>query len=91
MIPPQTTQKRSPLEALRPIEIFSDLREEQLQWFATSSEERTLSPGDALLHEGDPADAPERQLQFEQYQRRVSPGAGLNQLIEIPSLFTVPL
>ena len=75
MIPPQTTQKRSPLEALRPIEIFSDLREEQLQWFATSSEERTLSPGDALLHEGDPADALFVLLEGEIRGRRENGGA----------------
>jgi len=43
--------------ALRSIDIFSDLREDQLQWFISNAEERTLSPGDALLQEGDPADA----------------------------------
>jgi CRP-like cAMP-binding protein len=75
VIPPQTTQKRPPLEALRPIEIFSDLREEQLQWFATSSEERTLSPGDALLHEGDSADALFVLLEGEIRGRRENGGA----------------
>ena len=43
--------------ALRQIEIFSDLREDQLQWFASKAEEIRLSPGQLFLHEGDPADA----------------------------------
>jgi len=47
-----------PLEAaLRKTAIFSDLREDQLQWFASKGEVLRLSAGDALLHEGDPADA----------------------------------
>jgi signal transduction histidine kinase len=49
---------RQPVEtALRQIEIFSDLRDDQLQWFASNSEELRFSPGDVLIHEGDPADA----------------------------------
>jgi signal transduction histidine kinase len=49
---------RPPLEAaLRQIEIFSDLRDDQLQWFSSNSEELRLCPGDLLLREGDPADA----------------------------------
>ena len=43
--------------ALRKIEIFSDLEEDQLKWFASSAQEILLAPGDILLHEGDPADA----------------------------------
>jgi signal transduction histidine kinase len=42
---------------LRQIEIFSDLREDQLEWFASSADEISLDPGDVLLREGDPADA----------------------------------
>jgi signal transduction histidine kinase len=49
---------RQPVEAaLRQIEIFSDLRDDQLQWFASNSEELRFSPGDVLIREGDPADA----------------------------------
>jgi signal transduction histidine kinase len=49
---------RQPVEAaLRQIEIFSDLRDDQLQWFAANSEELRFSPGDVLIREGDPADA----------------------------------
>jgi signal transduction histidine kinase len=50
--------EKQPIEpALRQIEIFADLRDDQLQWFASNSEEIRLSPGEVLLHEGDPADA----------------------------------
>src|SRR5580704_13184179 len=42
---------------LRQIEIFSDLRDDQLEWFASSAEEIVLDTGDVLLHEGDAADA----------------------------------
>ena len=46
-----------PETALRQIEIFSDLREEQLQWFVASGEQLTLAPGEILIVEGAPADA----------------------------------
>jgi signal transduction histidine kinase len=42
---------------LRQIEIFSDLRDDQLEWFASSADEIVLDPGDVLLREGDAADA----------------------------------
>ena len=57
MMPPQAAEKPSLESALRKIEIFSDLREDQLQWFISSAEEQTLAPGEVLLREGDPADA----------------------------------
>ncbi len=41
--------------ALRRIEIFADLRDDQLQWMASHGKELRLAPGDALLREGDPA------------------------------------
>jgi len=53
---PLSPHQLPPAAALRSIEIFSDLREDQLQWFAASAEERTLAPGEVLLHEGDAAD-----------------------------------
>ncbi len=43
--------------ALRQIAVFSDLSEEQLQWFASSAEDLRFAPGDVLIREGDPADA----------------------------------
>src|SRR5207237_9790550 len=43
--------------ALGQIAIFSDLRDHQLQWFASGVEDLHLTPGEMLLREGDPADA----------------------------------
>ena len=57
MTSPISSPKQPPETALRQIEIFSDLREDQLQWFVSSAEQCLLSPGDVLLHEGDPATA----------------------------------
>ena len=57
---PSTTSSSAgqPVEvALRQIAIFSDLRDEQLKWFAAHAEELLLFPGDTPIHEGDPADA----------------------------------
>jgi signal transduction histidine kinase len=56
-MPPQSGEKQFLESALRKIEIFSDLREDQLEWFISSAEEQTLAPGEVLLHEGDPAEA----------------------------------
>ncbi len=56
MTTPQSSQKQAAAELLRAIDIFADLRDDQLQWFVASAEERILSPGDVLLHEGDPAE-----------------------------------
>src|SRR5262245_65134368 len=53
------TTERSPLdrvEALRCIEVFADLPEDQLKWFAASVDELHLSPGDALFQKDEPAD-----------------------------------
>jgi signal transduction histidine kinase len=60
--------------ALRQIEIFSDLRDDQLQWFASNAEELRFSAGDILLHEGDPADALFVLLEGEVRGRRESGG-----------------
>lgn len=57
MISPLSSENRSAEAALRQIEVFSDLRDDQLQWFVSNAEQRNLSVGDTLLHEGDPANA----------------------------------
>jgi len=57
VISPLSSENRSPEAALRQIEVFSDLRDDQLQWFVSNAEQRKLSVGDTLLHEGDPANA----------------------------------
>jgi signal transduction histidine kinase len=54
---PQSSPQESPEAALRQIEIFADIRDDQLQWFVSSTSQIELSPGEALLHEGDPADS----------------------------------
>jgi len=54
---PRSSPQQSPEAALRQIEIFSDLREDQLQWFVSSAKQILLSAGEILLHEGDPADS----------------------------------
>ena len=62
-------------EVLRGIEIFADLRDDQLEWFALNAEEIRLAPGEALLHEGDPADALFVVLEGEIRGRREKGGA----------------
>ena len=57
MISPLPPEKQTAAAALRSMEIFTDLRDDQLEWFAAAATEVTLSPGEVLLHEGDPADA----------------------------------
>jgi signal transduction histidine kinase len=57
------------------MEIFSDLSEDQLQWFASSAEEVLLSPGDALMHEGDSPIALYVVLEGELRGRRESGGS----------------
>ena len=75
MTTPSSSKEQPAAAALRSIQIFADLREDQLQWFTSSVEERRLSPGDILLHEGDPADALFVLLEGEIRGRRDSGGA----------------
>jgi len=49
--------QETPEAALRKIDIFSDLSDDQLQWFVSSANEIKLSAGDVVIREGDPADA----------------------------------
>ncbi len=80
MTTPQSSQKQAAAELLRAIDIFADLRDDQLQWFVTSAEERTLSPGDVLLHEGDPAEMLFVLLEGEIRGRRENGAAGCTRL-----------
>ncbi|HTB10369.1 MAG TPA: ATP-binding protein [Bryobacteraceae bacterium] len=41
---------------LRAVKVFSDLPEEQLEWFLGQLEEFWFEPGEVLFHEGEPAD-----------------------------------
>ncbi len=57
MTNPLSSPQETPEAALRKIDIFSDLSDDQLQWFVSSADEIKLSPGDIVIREGDPADA----------------------------------
>jgi signal transduction histidine kinase len=72
---PEPSVQHSLVAALRQIEVFADLRDDQLQWFVSSGEEIRLAPGDVLLREGDPADALFVLLEGEVRGRRENAGA----------------
>lgn len=44
------------VEALRRVHVFSDLPEDQLQWFADNTNELRVAPGEILFQKGSPAD-----------------------------------
>jgi len=44
------------VEALRRVHVFADLPEDQLQWFASNTEDVRLSTGDLIFRKGAPAD-----------------------------------
>ena len=75
MISPLPPEQSSIEAALRKIAVFADLREDQLQWFASSGEELRLAPGDIVIREGDPADALVVILDGEVRGRREAAGA----------------
>ena len=61
--------------ALRNIPIFTDLSEEQLDWFASNCEDVRWASGEVVIHEGDPADVLVVLLEGELRGRRDSTGA----------------
>jgi signal transduction histidine kinase len=75
VISPRPPEQQSPEAALRQISIFSDLRDDQLQWFVSNAKQLRLSSGDVLLHEGDPAEALFVLLEGEIRGRRENGGA----------------
>jgi signal transduction histidine kinase len=72
---PLSSPQETPAAALKRIDIFSDLSDEQLQWFVSSANEMKLSPGDVVIREGDPADALFVLLEGEIRGRRENGGA----------------
>jgi signal transduction histidine kinase len=74
---PQSSQHQAAEAGLRQIEIFSDLSDDQLHWFASSAEQYRFSPGDQLLREGAPADALFVILEGEIRGRRENGGANV--------------
>src|SRR5215813_2371070 len=53
---PPTSSPEDIIEALREIEVFADLPDDQLRWFTDNVEELRLKPGDILFRKGAPAD-----------------------------------
>ncbi len=75
--PTTSSSTRQPVEiALRQIEIFSDLSDDQLAWFAANSQELVLTTGEVLIHENTPADALFVMLEGEIRGRRENGGDG---------------
>ena len=75
MISSQLPQEQPPEDALRQIDIFSDLTEDQLRWFVSNGKRIELAAGNTLLHEGDPADRLFVLLEGEIRGRRENGGA----------------
>jgi len=75
VINPLSPGKQSPAAALRSIEIFADLRDDQLQWFVSNAEEHRFATGEVLIQEGDPANALFVLLEGEIRGRRENGGA----------------
>jgi signal transduction histidine kinase len=44
------------IEALRKVPVFEDLKEDQLQWFASNAEDLHFEPGEVVVEAGAPAD-----------------------------------
>jgi len=56
-IVPMSSSPPDKVEALRRVHVFADLPDDQLQWFADSSEDRRFAAGEVMFHKGDKADA----------------------------------
>src|SRR6187397_1438740 len=55
-IGPASSSPPDKVEALRRVQVFADLPDEQLQWFADNSEDHRFAAGDAIFRKGDKAD-----------------------------------
>ena len=56
-IVPTTSSPADKVEALRRVQVFADLSEEQLRWFADNAEDRRFTAGDIMFRKGDKAEA----------------------------------
>ena len=52
---PPTSSPEDIIDALREIQVFADLPDDQLRWFADKVEDQRFSPGDVLFQKGEPA------------------------------------
>src|ERR1044071_3517789 len=55
-IVPASSSPPDKVEALRRVQIFADLADEQLQWFAENAEEHRVGVGDVVFRKGDKAE-----------------------------------
>jgi signal transduction histidine kinase len=55
-IAPTSSSPPDKIEALRRVHVFSDLPDEQLQWFADNAEDRRFAVGEVVFRKGDKAD-----------------------------------
>src|SRR5687767_13117471 len=55
-IVPTTSSPPDKVEALRRVQVFADLPDDQLQWFAGNSEDRHYAAGDVMFRKGDKAE-----------------------------------
>jgi len=53
VIVPRSSAPANKVEALRCVHVFADLPEDQLKWFADSSQDRRYAAGDVLFNKGD--------------------------------------
>src|SRR5829696_178532 len=56
-IVPTSSSPPDKVEALRRVHVFTDLPDDQLQWFADNAEDRRFATGDVLFRKGDKAEA----------------------------------
>src|SRR5215468_10229964 len=56
-IVPTNSSPRDKADALRRVHVFADLPDEQLQWFAETSEDRRFAAGEVMFRKGDKPEA----------------------------------
>lgn len=67
---PTEAEVRERVAALRKVDVFADLPEDQLRWFAERAVDRRLAVGEALFHRGDAPDWMAVYLEGEMHARR---------------------
>ncbi|HEV2801830.1 MAG TPA: ATP-binding protein [Pyrinomonadaceae bacterium] len=66
----QTVSPQDKVEALRRVQVFAELPEEQLRWFVENAVERWAEPGEIIFRKGDPADQMTVYLEGEAHTRQ---------------------
>jgi signal transduction histidine kinase len=81
--PSARSDKEVVFAALRKIPIFKDLPEGDLDWFVARTDEFRFEPGEALMHEGDPAELMVALLEGEIRGRKERGAAGDSPVITV--------